>query len=160
MDLLLWLDRSGLAQLVRQSLYPFIQIVHITSFAVLVGAVAIFDLRLLGYFPKLPVFEMAKSLLPLARHSFGFVTLSGFLLFSAQPTVLAANPAFQLKLLLIIAAGVNAVTFHVGPFRSMKRWKHHAKVPTSARIIAALSLSLWIAVIACGRMIAYSSYFM
>ncbi|RCJ15168.1 hypothetical protein A6S26_07480 [Nostoc sp. ATCC 43529] len=156
MDLLFWLEQSTLAQLVRVSLYPFVQIVHIISFAVLIGAIGIFDLRLLGYFPKLPIVEIAKSLLPLARHSFSFATLSGFLLFSAQPVVLVANPMFQFKLLLIVLAGVNAVTFHVASFGSMKRWEQHTKVPTSARIIAVISLFLWVAIIACGRLIAYS----
>ncbi|MDZ8110509.1 MAG: DUF6644 family protein [Nostoc sp. DedQUE12a] len=154
MDLLFWLEQSTLAQLVRVSLYPFVQIVHIISFAVLIGAIGIFDLRLLGYFPKLPIVEIAKSLLPLARHSFSLATLSGFLLFSAQPVVLVANPMFQFKLLLIVLAGVNAVTFHVASFGSMKR--QHTKVPTSARVIAVISLFLWVAIIACGRLIAYS----
>jgi hypothetical protein len=154
MDWLLWLENSELAQMVRQSFYPLIQIVHILSFSMLFGAVAIFDLGLLGYVPYLPVLNIAKSLLRLAHLSFGVVLVSGWLLFSAQPTVLVINPAFQLKLFLIALAGVNAAVFHLGLLNPMKLWKPNLIVP-SARLIAILSLIIWSAIIACGRMIAY-----
>jgi hypothetical protein len=80
MEVLVWLENSSIAQLVRQSLYPLAQIVHILSFSLLVGAIAIFDLRLLGYARRLPIYELAKSNLPLARIGFVFVLISGIFL--------------------------------------------------------------------------------
>ena len=77
---------------------------------------------------------------------------SGVLLVSTQPELLD-NRAFLLKLALIVAAGGNALAFHIGPWRAVTRWP--ARAPLRARLHAALSLLLWVAVIACGRLLAY-----
>jgi hypothetical protein len=68
---------------------------------------------------------------------------------------MAANPAFRLKLLLILAGGLNALAFHLGPFRSVRAWDRDAPTPARARLAAVLSLLIWTAVIAAGRLIAY-----
>jgi hypothetical protein len=155
MEILVWLESSLLAQLVRQSLYPLAQIVHILGFSLLVGAIAIFDLRLLGYARRLPVYELARFNLPLARLSFVVVLGSGILLFLAHPTVLIVNRAFQVKLLAIALAGINAMTFHYKSFRQMKDWDDRQQVSSSAKAIAICSLTIWTIVIVCGRLIAY-----
>lgn len=45
-----WLEATPLALAMRSSLwlYPIVEIFHIVGFTILVGAVALFDLRLLG----------------------------------------------------------------------------------------------------------------
>ena len=62
---LVWLETTGLAVAMRQWLwlYPIVEIVHILGFVVLVGSVAMFDLRLLGVSPRLPVSALARHLL-------------------------------------------------------------------------------------------------
>lgn len=133
-------------------LYPLVEIVHIVGFTVLVGAVAMFDLRLLGCGRALPVQALARHLLPWSWAALLLIVPSGLLMFGAQPELLD-NPVFLLKLALIGAAGVNALAFHLGPWRAAGRWSQQA--PMRARLHAALSLLLWIAVIACGRLLAY-----
>jgi predicted membrane protein len=86
---------------------------------------------------------------------FGFVVLSGFLMFAIDATEIAANPAFRLKLLLILGTGINAVVFHGGPYKSVKMWNRGVEAPIVVKMIAVLSLVLWTAVIICGRLIAY-----
>lgn len=122
-------------------LYPVVEIVHIVGFTVLVGAVAMFDLRVLGWGRALPVDALARHLLPWSWLGLLLIVPSGVLMFSTQPELLD-NPVFQLKLALVGAAGINALAFHRG------RWR-------TPRLHAALSLLLWIAVIACGRLLAY-----
>lgn len=134
-------------------LYPAVEIVHIAGFAVLVGAVAMFDLRVLGFGRDLPVRLLARHLLPWSVGSMLLVLPSGLLLFAAEAPDLAANRVFLLKLALIGAAGLNALAFHGGPYRSAARWESRA--PPRARLHALLSLLLWLAVIACGRLLAY-----
>jgi hypothetical protein len=133
-------------------LYPAVEIVHIVGFTVLVGAVAMFDLRLLGFGCALPVQALARHLLPWSWAALLLIVPSGLLMFGAQPELLA-NPVFLLKLALIGAAGGNALAFHTGPWRTVAYWP--ARLPARARWHAALSLLLWIAVIACGRLLAY-----
>jgi hypothetical protein len=150
-----WLAGTAPALAMRANpwLYPTVEIVHIAGFAVLVGAVAMFDLRVLGLGRELPVRALARHLLPWSAGSMLAILPSGLLLFAAEAPDLAANRVFLLKLLLIGAAGINALAFHAGPYRTAAQWPDRA--PARARLHAALSLGLWLAVLACGRLLAY-----
>ncbi|MBD2100317.1 hypothetical protein [Leptolyngbya sp. FACHB-261] len=152
-----WLENSVLATVIRDWiwLYPLVETVHILALAILFGTVTMFDLRLLGFSHHLLVTDLVQFLLPWAYLSFGIAVLSGLLLFAVDATEIAVNPAFRWKLLLMTGAGINAASFHAGPFRSVKRWNRGIRVPTIVQIIAGLSLILWTGVIICGRMIAY-----
>jgi len=145
-----------LAQAVREHawLYPAVETLHILGFAVLVGAVAMFDLRLLGFGRQLPVKALARHLLPWSAGSMLLLVVpTGLLLFVADPAALLANRVFLLKLGLIALAGLNALAFHLGPYGGADAWTGRA--PARALLHALLSLGLWIAVIACGRLLAY-----
>jgi hypothetical protein len=150
-----WLAATPPALAMRGTtwLYPAVEIVHIVGFAVLVGAVAMFDLRVLGFGRDLPVRLLARHLLPWSVGSMLLVLPSGLLLFAAEAPDLAANRVFLLKLALIAVAGLNALAFHGRPYRAAERWASRA--PPRARLHAVLSLLLWLAVIACGRLLAY-----
>ena len=152
-----WLETTALAQAMRQWLwlYPVVEIVHIVGIVLLVGAAAMFDLRLLGVSRRLPVAAMARHLLPWARLGLGVMVPTGLLMFSAHATEFAANPAFRLKLALVAAACLNALVFHRWPFRSVSAWNVDAESPPAAKLAAGLSLTLWSGVIACGRLLAY-----
>jgi hypothetical protein len=154
---LVWLEGSAVAVAMRQWLwlYPVVEIVHIIGFVILVGAAAMFDLRLLGFSRQLRVTDMARHLLRWARVSLLMVVPSGFLMFIAHATEMAENPAFRLKLLLIAMAGLNAALFHKGPFQSVTTWNQNVAIPAAAKVAAVLSLVLWVGVIACGRLLAY-----
>ena len=154
---LVWIETSALAHAMRTWLwlYPIVEIAHIVGFVVLVGAAVMFDLRLLGFSPGLPTARMARHHLPWARAALLLVVPSGFLMFAAHATEFAANPAFRLKLVLIALAGLNALAFHRGAFRSVDRWDAGPAVPAAARAAAVVSLCLWVGVIAAGRLLAY-----
>jgi len=136
-------------------LYPIVEILHILGFVVLVGSAAMFDLRLLGFSRQLPVTGMERHLLTWARLSVLVILPTGALMFVAHATEFAGNPAFRLKLLLLVLAAVNAALFHLRPFRQVAGWDHGARAPLAARVAAGLSLILWTGVIACGRLLAY-----
>jgi hypothetical protein len=154
---LVWLETSALAVAMRQWLwlYPIVEIVHIIGFVVLVGAAAMFDLRLLGLSRHLPVTGLARHLLPWARVSLGLVVPSGLLMFIAHATEMADNPAFRVKLACLAGAGLNAALFHRGTFTSVVDWDRDAVAPLAARAAALVSLTLWTGVIAGGRLLAY-----
>ena len=152
-----WLESTAPAVAMRQWtwLYPIVEITHILGFVILVGSAFMFDVRLLGTSRDLPVAGMARHLLRWARASLLLVVPSGALMFSAHAVEFATNPAFQLKLALIAAAGLNAAIFHRVPFRSVGDWDFDVHAPAAARAAAVLSLVLWTLVIACGRLLAY-----
>ena len=154
---LVWLESSAVAVAMRQSawLYPIVEIVHIVGFVVLVGAALMFDARLLGRSPKLPVSGLERHLLFWARGSLLLVLPTGALMFTAHATEMATNTAFRLKLMLVVAAFLNAAVFHRWPFRTVGDWDTEVHAPIAARVNGALSILLWLGVIACGRLIAY-----
>lgn len=152
-----WLEGTPLSQAMRGDpwLYPAVEIVHIFGFAVLVGSVVLFDLRVLGFACGIPVRPLARHLLRWAIAALLLIVPAGLLLFAAHPGELARNPAFQLKLALIAAAGLNALAFHVFPYRRVANWERDAPAPPAARAQALLSILLWVGVITCGRLLAY-----
>jgi hypothetical protein len=156
-----WLDRlsdSSLGSAMRNDLwlYPLVEITHIVGFSVLVGAVIMFDLRVLGLSKTLAVTALARHLLTWAMAALLLIVPAGLMMFSAHPHDFAGNSVFILKLCLIATAGVNALLFHVGIYRSINQWNTDAPAPVLAKAQAALSVMVWIAVIFCGRMLAYS----
>jgi hypothetical protein len=154
---LVWLEQSAAAQAMRQWLwlYPTVEIIHIVGIVLLAGAAAMFDLRLLGLSRSLSVAALARHLLPWARLGLALVAPTGVLMFAAHATEFATNPAFQLKLALIMAACLNAAVFHRWPFRSVSAWDVEQRSPRAARLAAVGSLLLWAGVISCGRLLAY-----
>lgn len=157
MQPLSWLEGTAVAQVVRGGAWAYasVEIAHICGLAVLVGAAAMFDLRLLGISSGMSVTQAARHLLPWAWVGFGVAALSGFLLFAANASQLFENPAFRLKALLIALAGLNAFAFHVGPFGIVEKWDRGVRPPPAAKAAAVVSLALWVAIVACGRLIAY-----
>jgi hypothetical protein len=154
---LVWLETTGLAVAMREWLwlYPIVEILHIVGLAVLVGAAVLFDFRLLGMSRSIPVTALAAHLLFWARRSLIIIVPTGLMMFTAHATEMASNPAFQLKLSLLVAAAVNAAAFHAGVFHDVAGWDSKGPAPRAARVSAILSLCLWAGVIACGRLLAY-----
>jgi len=156
-----WMDRladSSLALAMRDELwlYPLVEVLHIIGFSVLVGAVVMFDLRVLGLSKAIAVTALARHLLTWAVAALLLIVPAGLMMFSAHPQDFAGNNVFILKLGLIAAAGINALLFHAGTYRSVEQWNTGQKAPGLARVQALVSIALWIAVILCGRLLAYT----
>jgi hypothetical protein len=151
------LETSGFAQAMRHWLwlYPAVEIMHILGFVLLVGAAVMFDLRLLGISPRIPVSDLARHLLPWSRIGLGLVVPSGLAMFSAHATEWIQNPAFWVKLSLLVLAGLNAWAFHRWTFRSVAGWDRLVAAPATAKASAVASLALWVGVVTCGRLLAY-----
>jgi hypothetical protein len=155
------LEASGLGQAMRQWLwlYPTVETVHIVGLALLFGSIAVLDLRLLGLSRNIPVKTLARHVLPWSIGSFVLIVPSGLLMFTAHATEFIDSEVFILKMLLIMAALLNAGLFHTITFRTADVWDsdemRKLPPPPSARLAGGLSLLLWIAVIACGRLLAY-----
>lgn len=155
-DLLSYLENTALAVAIRQSLwlYPALEIVHITGIVILVGAAFMFDLRLLGFSKSLSVFGLSHHLLPWSRRALLLVIPSGILLFMTNSKTLGIDPTFWLKMTLLIIAAINVLIFHKFLLKPDLN-NQTQKLPFSTKISALVSISVWIAIIACGRLLAY-----
>lgn len=151
-----WLENSSWAVSIRQSLwlYPALEIVHIIGIVILVGAAFMFDLRLLGFSRNLPIVLLASHLLPWSRRGLWLIVPSGILLFITNAQTLGADPTFWLKMTLLILAAINVLVFHRFIFPSHSD-SQVPKDPSLVKISAIISIVVWLAIIACGRLLAY-----
>jgi len=153
-----WLNDSGIGTSIRESdyLFPVIETVHVLAITLLVGTVAVLDLRLLGVvMKKEPVRDVARQILPLTWVGFAVMFVSGFLLFWAEAAKSYNNPAFRMKLVLLLAVGLNPLIFHTTIYRKVDAWGGASVTPARAQLAAVLSLTLWTGIIVAGRAMAY-----
>ena len=151
------LEEGGIASAMRDSLwlYPLVETVHIIGFSILVGAVVMFDLRILGISKRISVRLLARHLLPWSLGALLLIVPTGTLMFASEATDLVSNRAFVVKMLLLMLAGANAAAFHLGSFRDAGQWDQNSSSPIGAKVHAVASMLIWAGVITCGRMIAY-----
>jgi len=151
-EIFIWISNSPLADWVVASPYvwPTLESIHFVSLRVLMGSLLIIDLRLIGFFRE-PCAAMVNSLIRLSLLAFAVNLATGVLFFFGYTAKYVGNPAFEIKLILILAAGLNALFF---------KWRLTHLVETEAVsrtsiAVGSLSLLLWAGVIVCGRMITF-----
>ena len=149
------LEQSSVAVSIRQSswLYPFLEIIHITGIVILVGPAFMFDLRLLGLSSDLSLVGLKRHLLTWSMRGLWLVIPSGLLLFITNAEELAKDRLFWLKMILLALAGCNAFIFNKIIYKAGQGDKSFNSI--AAKTAALFSIVLWIAVIACGRLLAY-----
>lgn len=148
---LAWIEATSVATWTRESpslwAYPTILTLHSFGLGIVVGGCAAVDLRLLGWARSIPT----RALQPVFRiiwWAFAVNAASGFLLFIADATRKAFQPVFLVKLALIAVALI--VTEAIA--RHIQRNTSHS---TNARILAVVSMLLWLGAITAGRLMAY-----
>ncbi|MDO6414248.1 hypothetical protein Q4F19_07625 [Sphingomonas sp. BIUV-7] len=146
-----WAEASTLGQAARGGswTYPVANLVHLLGLALLIGPIGIVDLRLAGAFRSLPLSPLSRALTPLAIGGLVLLGLSGVVLFSADARTLIHSPLLRAKLLLILIALSNAMAFRL-------LWGGKEPVTPWLRMIAVVSIALWLTVAALGRLIAYT----
>jgi hypothetical protein len=153
-----WLDQTSVGSVIRQSLwlFPAIETVHLLGMAALIGTISVLDLRLLGWvMPQSRVSEVVARLLPWAWLGFGVQVLSGVLLFSSEAVKIYGNPAFRLKMLLLLLAGIQALIFQTVVSRKLPTWDDRPALPVIAKVMGTISILLWVAIVTAGRFIGF-----
>ena len=163
MDITGWLkslEDSGLASSLRSSLYyfPFLESIHVMALAVVFGTILVVDLRVLGLASRQrPFNRMSSELLRLTWGAFAVSVLTGALMFTTNARVYAHNTAFQVKMLLLLCAGINMAVFHLTAGKKVASWDTARAAPAIGRSTAALSIALWVAIIFTGRVIGFTT---
>jgi hypothetical protein len=127
-------------------------VVHFTGLALLMGAMLLIDITLLGLARTIAP-GAALKLLPFAILGFCLNLLTGVMFFCFDPERFGLNPAFQVKMLLVLLAGLNALWFTLAEHREISQLPAGAPLALKVKLSAALSLTLWFGVIVAGRMI-------
>jgi Family of unknown function (DUF6644) len=129
--------------------FPVLECFHILGFAVTVGTIALVDFRMLGFgLRRQNAAELSKALAPWTLFGLVLVLLSGPMLFSSDPDMYYLNLSFQVKMALLALA----LVFHYTIRRKVLRGDVSANL---GKLMAGLSLALWISVIFAGIFIAF-----
>jgi len=152
-----WLQGTAVAVWTRESpsiwAYPTVLMLHTVGLGMLVGANAVMDFRLLGFAPRVPI----ASLAPLYRFMWTGLAINattGALLFASDAELKARQPIFYVKLALIVLALVVTAMIRRAVERGRAAGAGEAS-PAPGRRLALVSLLLWAAAIAAGRLMAY-----
>ena len=154
-----WLESGSISAAVRESpwVFPAVESVHVIAITLVVGSILIVDSRVLGWTSRNErVTEITGSILPWTWGVFCVAAISGFTLFAAKAHTYFANTNFEIKMALIAAAFVNMLVFHLIPYRSVRLWDIGQPAPLLAKLACAVSLTLWIFIVAMGRWIGFS----
>jgi hypothetical protein len=101
------------------------------------------------------VASLSRHVLPWVWTGFAMNLASGAMLFASDALSLAANISFQLKMLLLVVAALNACVFQLVIARDMVRWDQQAATSLWAKLAAFFSIAVWLVIITLGRLIAY-----
>jgi len=134
--------------------WPAMESLHFIGLTLLIGTIGVFDLRLLGVGARIPIAALHR-LIPLGLVGYGVNVTTGAMFLMTSPDQYIYNPAFHLKLLFMGVAGFNALAFYGVAYRPATAPGAPDEAPRSARLIATVSLCMWIGVIVCGRMITF-----
>lgn len=153
-----WIDQTPLSQAIQVTnwVVPAVQTVHILAIAVVASSALMIDLRLIGLFwADRPMKDVSSRFLPFVWWPLLILFATGAIMIISEPARSLKNPAFQLKMVLLVAALI--VTGLIQFFRrrntgfgDLSPGPHPVAVT-----VAVISLALWSAIIFAGRWIAY-----
>jgi len=155
-EIMSWLSSTFISEAMRNIfwMWPVMENLHFLGLSVMFGALLAVDLRVIGLAPAIPM-RAAMGLIPLVLIAFSINLLTGLAFILADPYRYFYNLAFQWKIGLIFLAGVNALWFWFGEHRKLVLLGPGEQADFPAKVIAGLSLVIWVAVIVLGRLIPY-----
>jgi hypothetical protein len=138
-------------------MYNWVETTHVLTLSVFLGMLLLIDLRMLGLcLTSVPASKIAARLDVPMMIGFAVMIITGFMLFYAAPIRTTQSIWFRIKVVLLIAAGINAMLFRRKMHGAVHSWDQDAVPPKSVRTAAGLSLGLWTGVVITGRCIAYN----
>jgi len=135
-------------------LWPVCEILHFFGLSLLVGVAGFFDLRLLGFLPRVPI-SAAWSLMPWAKAGFALSAITGVTFFIGAPDQYVNNMAFYGKVLFLFVAAANAAYFEVVYRKTVEQKAADSNPPSAFKVIAGVSLVSWFLVVYWGRMLPF-----
>jgi len=153
------LGQTPYAVVIRENgaIFPWIESVHVLALTLVLGLIALVDLRLTGLSAReRPIRKLLADVLPSTWVAFAVAVTTGVALFASNPLVYAHNAFFLAKLGCLGLLGLNALGFHTLLERVPAAWGGANQTPLVARISGVVSILLWLGVAAFGRWIGFT----
>ena len=136
--------------------YALVNTAHILGVSSLFGSILVLDLRLLGFWTRVRLADLASAVTPVAATGFAIAITTGSAMLATKATAYVDNPFLLIKFPAIALGLVN-----VGVLSLTSAWKARATRELSRRerrqlaVIGGISLACWLTAITCGRMISF-----
>ncbi len=153
-----WLDHTPLSQAIQMTnwVVPTVQTFHILAIAAVVSSILMVDLRLLGILGRdQSLARVSERFRPVIWWALPVLLATGLVMIMSEPIRSLANSAFQLKMVLLIAALSATLACQIPLARNPLYWEVTAGRRGAAGVIAVVSLLLWASIVFAGRWIAY-----
>jgi predicted CDP-diglyceride synthetase/phosphatidate cytidylyltransferase len=119
--------------------WPLCETIHFIGLAMVVGVAGFFDLRLLGFFNRVPI-TACKEFMPWAMIGFALNMLSGIVFLMIFPAQYVYSQTWWFKVFFLLIAGANALIFETRMGERMVALPPGEASPAAFRAIGALSL--------------------
>jgi len=128
------------AMIEHQWIFPAAECVHIASFALAIGPIAVTDFSLLGIgFERKIIPQLVRSMDLWSLSGLTLIFFSGMLLFASDPDHYYLNQAFQIKITCLVLAIIYNYTIH-------RKVALSNPSPMTGKLVGAVSLLLWVLV--------------
>ena len=153
-----WLGHTPASNFIQNVswIIPAVQTVHILAVGVVLSSVGVLGLRIFG------VLEREDSILSTARRytpwiwaALGVLAVSGAILITAEPARSLNNPAFQFKMVMLVAAIALTAAFQARVHRDLAGWAAGRTPAAPVKLLTVLTLLVWFVIPVAGRWIAY-----
>ena len=154
--LITWLYDSATSHLMNDYRWswPIAESIHFIGLTVMAGTVGAFDLRLLGLLKGIRPADLHR-MLRWGIGGFGLSVVTGLLFISGAPDQYFYNGAFHFKFASLVLMGINVTLFYTLEFREVQTLGPDDDASRTARLMAAVSLALLIAIMLFGRMLTF-----
>lgn len=154
-SLIEWLEASSVNAFVLEYtwLWPMMEIFHFIGVCLVLGALLVIDLGLMGVIRNISPSTTHKLMLAVFI-GFGINMITGVLFVFGDPSRYFVNISFQIKIVLIILAALNAL-WYIKKIAPKLEGKNEFRAVTETKIVGFLSLVCWFGVLIFGRLIPY-----
>ena len=156
--MLQWVQDTEVSTAFRESSYVWAIVdgVHVLGLCVFLGMLLFWELRLFNVGLRTATVAVTwRRLSPWLLAGFTIMVASGMTLFAGEPVRYWGSIFFRIKSVALVLAGVNALVFHFTIGRHLARFDTQ-RLPRSAHMIGIVSVTLWVLIVFCGRLIAYN----
>ena len=151
-----WLAATRVSALIGEVpwIVPAIQSVHIIAISVVVSGILMIDLRLLGALGDTDGVDVfTRRYLPWVWRALIVLLLTGMVMIVGEPTRSLQNATFVLKMALVLLAAALTSLTQMPLGADTGYWRDRKGL---GRLLAVASLIVWVAIVVCGRWIAYT----
>ena len=135
---------------------PPVQTLHILAISIVMSSALLIDLRVLGVISRVqPIATVVHRFLPWIWCTLVVLLLSGSTLIIGEPGRSLQNPAFVAKMSMLVIVILLTLSFQLGLRRDAHFWETSPGRRIGGKLIAAITLLLWVAIVFAGRWIAY-----